>query len=415
MSLSAAPSVQITFRTAQDISDEILGGVIQFCRKNGYKQNTTLLTFFWSAFLLSAKEDLEKNKIVDDVMRCYIRSLSWVFPKLSEDEAAREKVTGMCKHYWETLSPDFSLFNAEKDVAALLQVANKLNGQSNLDSSKQTQAEVQNDFWRMASAIRSSVYRILYKVENGFCVEYRHVLDEFRAANMMDEPKGNQQENAGVRLESEPADRVNEGGKPLGMKWYKFLTKFALIAGAVVNFVTSLNYFTGAIYEIVNERVTAEMVYAYYGGMLKIVDVAYGLFLVVFGLLAINLRKKLADYDPAAPKGVCILYSLAAGGPFVYSILVAAITSQSLSGNVFGTLLGSLLFLHLNAVYFKKRAHLFAPKGLVHESDTPRINREVSPPVTTSAPQISFCRNCGQKLIEGSKFCSYCGTAVLKE
>ena len=37
------------------------------------------------------------------------------------------------------------------------------------------------------------------------------------------------------------------------------------------------------------------------------------------------------------------------------------------------------------------------------------------PPVSEEKPPIRFCRKCGFELIEGSEFCSSCGTAVIKE
>ena len=36
-------------------------------------------------------------------------------------------------------------------------------------------------------------------------------------------------------------------------------------------------------------------------------------------------------------------------------------------------------------------------------------------PVQEEKPAIRFCRKCGFELIEGSEFCSSCGTAVIKE
>ena len=63
MSLSEATlaSVKITYNTAQNVSDEILGGTIKFCRETGYKQNIVMFTFFWSAFLLNAQVELNDN------------------------------------------------------------------------------------------------------------------------------------------------------------------------------------------------------------------------------------------------------------------------------------------------------------------------------------------------------------------
>ena len=90
MSLSEAPSVKITYNTPQDVSDEVLGGAIQFCRDTGYKQNVMMLTFFWSSFLLSSKKTLNENGILDDTLNCITRSLGKVFPKVSENAELKE-------------------------------------------------------------------------------------------------------------------------------------------------------------------------------------------------------------------------------------------------------------------------------------------------------------------------------------
>ncbi len=38
-----------------------------------------------------------------------------------------------------------------------------------------------------------------------------------------------------------------------------------------------------------------------------------------------------------------------------------------------------------------------------------------SAPISTEAIKISFCRKCGEKLIDNSKFCSKCGTEIVEE
>lgn len=40
---------------------------------------------------------------------------------------------------------------------------------------------------------------------------------------------------------------------------------------------------------------------------------------------------------------------------------------------------------------------------------------KTAPPVSEEKPPVRFCRKCGFELIEGSAFCSHCGTAVIKE
>ena len=68
MSLSEMPSVKITYKTAQEISDEILGGTITFCKDSGYRHNIMMYTLFWSSFLFSAKNTLNEYDIIDEVI-----------------------------------------------------------------------------------------------------------------------------------------------------------------------------------------------------------------------------------------------------------------------------------------------------------------------------------------------------------
>ena len=138
-------------------------------------------------------------------------------------------------------------------------------------------------------------------------------------------------------------------GKTLGMAWYNFLVRFALIASAIINFLFSLTYLTGTIY---NGQLTAEEVYSYYGETLRAVDILFGLFMIGFGVLAIIVRNKLAKYESDAPKFVYILYALSAGLPFVYSVTVAIITSQFITLNAIITLISGLVILFLNIKYF---------------------------------------------------------------
>ena len=54
-----------------------------------------------------------------------------------------------------------------------------------------------------------------------------------------------------------------------------------------------------------------------------------------------------------------------------------------------------------------------------HPASMPDSNSAITPeaalPSTGQAPAIKYCRKCGFELLEGSEFCSVCGTAVLGE
>ena len=425
MSLSEAPVVKITYNTAQDISDEILGGTIQFCRETGFKQNIMMLTFFWSAFLLAGKSELDEHDLTGKVIECYTRSLSSVFPKLSEDVEMRQKVNEMQQHYWKNLSADFSVIKTEAELSSLLEIANKMNFQDNNGESEPLKTVPEKPFVQVSNAINSSIYRYLRQIDNGFGIEYKEVLNEFRYARIRQESGVKPQNTSPKATTTAPTKSLTTNETPLGMAWYKFLIYFALIAGAVINILYGFNYISGGIYFVeTNGDVSAEQVYAYYGTGLQVVDVLYGLFLLAFAVLAFVLRHKLANYKPDAPKFVKIFYSISAGAPLLYSIIVALITGQSLAVNAIISLIVGLIFLFANVKYFNKRAHLFVDKTevtipMAQLASSPTINnangftahKNFTP--KTDPQKILFCRKCGARLAEDSTFCHKCGTKIL--
>ena len=121
-------------------------------------------------------------------------------------------------------------------------------------------------------------------------------------------------------------------GKPIGMKWYKFLIYFGLIVSPILNLVNAFNYITGNIYSSqTNGEVSAAIIYAYYGLGLKVLDVLYGVLMIGFAVLALVLRNKLANYKSDSLKYIKIFYSLLAVIPFSYSRNAVTSSSTSIS------------------------------------------------------------------------------------
>jgi hypothetical protein len=147
------------------------------------------------------------------------------------------------------------------------------------------------------------------------------------------------------------------------MKWYNFLVSFSLIAGAVLNCLSSLTYFTGTVYtsQAGMSMAEVEMLYDYYPA-LQLVDVLYGVILIGLGILAFNTRKRLKTYDRDGPKMLYTLYGCNIAAVVLYAFLSAAVLGTSFS-DMLGTLIGSLIvpciMLWANIVYFKKRMYLF--------------------------------------------------------
>ena len=146
----------------------------------------------------------------------------------------------------------------------------------------------------------------------------------------------------------------------LPMKWYKFLIYFALFAGGILNFIQGINYITGDVYAAQsNLQVTAETVYSFYGNGLKVVDILFGVLLMLLGVFQIFTRFQLARYKKKAPLYINIVYGAMAGIEFLYFILTKCVgVDATLSTVIAGGIAYSIVFL-CNYVYFKKRKHLF--------------------------------------------------------
>ena len=144
---------------------------------------------------------------------------------------------------------------------------------------------------------------------------------------------------------------------PMPMKWHKFLIYFALWLSGIGNALTGLGLVTGGAYG--STGVSAQQVYTVFPN-LKPVDIILGLAAIVLGVMLIVVRFDLAKFKQNAPKKLLILYGVSAVFALVYPLLGSAVTTLSFMElwNP-GTLVGGILGIVINKVYYDKRAHLF--------------------------------------------------------
>ena len=153
-----------------------------------------------------------------------------------------------------------------------------------------------------------------------------------------------------VMTEAPPAQEL----QPFGMKWYKFLIYFALWAGAIVNLIDSLQFFTGSI---LGDDV--EILYAYYP-LLKVLNLAFALILVTYAVFAIYTRYRLAQFRQNGPACLHALYLVQLAMVLIYWLAGSLILGEWLDlASGFSDLISSIVILCINIVYFRKRKHLF--------------------------------------------------------
>lgn len=141
------------------------------------------------------------------------------------------------------------------------------------------------------------------------------------------------------------------------LKWFKFIIYVQLFLAVLVNFVAAITYLTGSVYA--SSGVSAKIIYAFYPG-LHTLDIIYGLLLVVSAAAAIAIRMKLAKYKKGAPSLYMTYIITVQCLSLLYVIILGTITnSWDTLGFQIGMIIGSGIYVALNAVYFSKRSELF--------------------------------------------------------
>ncbi len=176
--------------------------------------------------------------------------------------------------------------------------------------------------------------------------------------------------DCGCSLESQDTNDYSLGRYPqpvnanlYPLKWFKFLIYFGLFAGSFFNLVYGSSYITGNIYSTVSE-VSADAVYAFFGNGLKMLDIIYGIVLILVAVFGIFTRMRLAKYRANGPAYLYALYIISATVSLIYNIAVAIITGITTDihfswADSLMPIVGTVIILTLNFIYFQKRRELF--------------------------------------------------------
>ena len=156
----------------------------------------------------------------------------------------------------------------------------------------------------------------------------------------------------------EPVQRpaVQQPVQQLPEKWFHFLIYFALWAGAAMNVISAVQYFTGGVYTKLG--ISADFAYRSFSD-LKTLDFAYGFVLLMLAAFCIYTRFSLAGYKTNGPTCLYIMYGAEAIAVLGYALCFSEITGSSVEVSTWGSLLISVVMIVLNYFYFKKRAHYF--------------------------------------------------------
>lgn len=152
--------------------------------------------------------------------------------------------------------------------------------------------------------------------------------------------------------------------KTQGLKWFHFLIYFVLWLNAIVFALNGIMQLTGASYEILG--IAAEDMYATYP-TLKTVDLVFGVSYLVFALFCIITRSRLAHFKKGAPSMLIAFYVLSAlitigstvAGGVAMRLEPQDLLNLFIEENFLSSIIGTVIAILINKVYFGKRAHMF--------------------------------------------------------
>ena len=142
------------------------------------------------------------------------------------------------------------------------------------------------------------------------------------------------------------------------LKWHKFLIYFSLWISALSAVSQGINFYSGGLYE---DSATA---YAYYQGLEKL-DTIMSLVYIALGIFIIISRFKLARWRKNAVAWLTWSYILPPVCYIVwllgFSNITGILESSDLAGWL-GNVVGNLVVIIINLIYYSKRKELFDNK-----------------------------------------------------
>lgn len=152
---------------------------------------------------------------------------------------------------------------------------------------------------------------------------------------------------------------IQQYNQPMGMKWYKFIIYFMLFVTAIGNFIGGFIIMGGGHYVDDYGRNFSEQIYRLFGG-LKFVDFLMGVICICIGVYALIVRAKLAEFRTNAPKMFLYLYGIDIITNLLYTFMVTMVTPLTIMEVLeVESLIGSIVMIVVNKIYFENRAHLF--------------------------------------------------------
>lgn len=146
----------------------------------------------------------------------------------------------------------------------------------------------------------------------------------------------------------------------LPMKWYRFLITAGLWIAGIGTIILGIATMLGVPY-MLQGLIPGAIYDAFHP--LVFLDSAYGLILIVLGVMFILTRFRLTAWRTNGPRTLYCTYALVIVSSLIYSAVCSWVigtpASQLVGLNELSSIAGMIAGITLNVIYFNKRKHLF--------------------------------------------------------
>lgn len=171
MSLSEAPKVKITHTTSEEICDEIWAGAFEYAKAAGYSLNPLVLMMLWSALLLTAKNELDKHDIFNDVQQKFARSFSKIYDVGIDQVELLADIKGRMQQFYAIISEEIGQLDSELDIYIFLELVENTN-EAYFENCKGSLRERVHLFSTVKSLLSSHIYDILRDIDNPVMLQF---------------------------------------------------------------------------------------------------------------------------------------------------------------------------------------------------------------------------------------------------
>lgn len=164
------------------------------------------------------------------------------------------------------------------------------------------------------------------------------------------------------------------GNASVPMAWHRFVVYVQYILILLVVLANAVGYFSGIIYAKSSNGLTdgidpfevAHLVYGFYP-QLRTLDIIMGIAMIGLGVYCLWVRMRMVKFKVNAWKHYCLFCICSMVVNIIYHIASTTIVSNAMGGSYLSDdvsvyvieFIGMIVYLVLNVIYYKKRAHLF--------------------------------------------------------